>query len=240
MFGRREAAVVPAPFYQPYKKPALNHIYNLLFCDDPELFRSDGTQDALRQAVLSEPPNRRALEEIGNASHVESRFRVLAFNRLRQIRMPVPSKILLGTIIEFPQTLGLDVLASFVDGRMRYINQAEKVCFGEPPPPIELVESNQDLMRVSQIAVNHLVRFGQQLAPRRPPPTDGTVRLTFLVSDGPLVGEASYGTLVEDQFAKPIVAAGSMLLKNLVKYARAEAVDVADLPHLLAARAQQR
>jgi hypothetical protein len=236
MFGRREAAAVPAHFYQPYKNPALNFIYNLLFCDDPGMFRSDGTQEPLHPAVFSEPADRRALEQIGNDTDVESRYRMLAFNRLRQLRISVPSKILLGTIIEFPQTLGLDVLASFVDGRMRYINQAEKICFGEPPPPIKLVERNQDLMRVSQTAVDYLVRLGQPRAPRRPPPK-GTVRLTFLVSDGPLIGEASYGTLVKDQFAKAVIAAGSMLLKELVKYARTEAVDVADLPEILRQRA---
>ena len=54
---------------------------------------------------------------------IESRVRMLAFNRLRAMGLPTPAKQLLGTIIEFPQRGGLDTLAAFADGRVRYINQ---------------------------------------------------------------------------------------------------------------------
>ena len=56
------------------------------------------------------------LETIAGDTAVESRVRVLAFNRLRAMKRPVPTKQLLGTIIEFPQPDGLDTLAAFVDG----------------------------------------------------------------------------------------------------------------------------
>lgn len=78
----------------------------------------------------------------------------------------MPAKQLLGTIIEFPQRNGLDTLAAFVDGRVRYINQTGHPAIFEGAPP-EVVAKANELMRVSQLAVE---AHGPSDAPRRPPP----------------------------------------------------------------------
>ena len=72
-------------------------------------------------SVLSDTATHEMLETIAGDTAVESRVRILAFNRLRAMKRPVPARQLLGTIIEFPQHDGLDTLAAFADGRVRYI-----------------------------------------------------------------------------------------------------------------------
>src|SRR5271169_3169033 len=96
------------------------------------------------------------------------------------MKLPVPPKQLLGTVIEFPQDNGLGTLAAVADGRVRYINQTGKPGIFEGAPP-EVVSKANELMRVSQSAVN---QHGPSGEPRRPPPAGDLVRLSFLVSDG--------------------------------------------------------
>jgi hypothetical protein len=202
-----------APFYRPYGNRSIDFFYNLLFCDNPELFR-DGKQDASAlTTVVSDAATREMLEQIAADPAVESRVRVLAFNRLRAMKLPVPPKHLLGTIIEFPQANGLDTLAAFVDGRVRYINQTGKPGVFEAAPPKVVAKANE-LMRVSQLAVD---LHGPSDEPRRPPPTSDLIRLSFLVSDGLYVGEASYESFMDDPAGEPVLTAGGDLLVQLVE-----------------------
>ena len=207
-FGNRPSS---GPFYRPYRQDAINHIYNLLFCDDPALYRNGRQQGALAE-VLSQTATRETLERIGNDPDVESRVRVLAFNRLRTMNAPVPSRHLLGAIIEVPQDNGLDVLAVFDDKRLRYINQSENVAVFEDTPP-HISAKARALLRHAQTAVN---QTGSSDQPRRPPPRGDVARLTFLVSDGLYFGEGDYDVLIEDPMAAPILGTASELLVMVV------------------------
>jgi hypothetical protein len=88
----------------------------LLFCDNPDLFRSGEQEKSALATVLSGAATREALERIAADPDIESRVRMLVFNRLRAMGLPAPAKQLLGTIIEFPQRGGLDTLAAFATG----------------------------------------------------------------------------------------------------------------------------
>src|SRR5262249_17250810 len=163
-------------------------------------------------AVLSGAATRESLERIAADPAVESRVRVLAFNRLRSMKLPVPRKQLLGTIIEFPQDDGLDTLAAYVDGRVRYINQTGKPgIFGGAQP--QVVAKAKELMRVSQFAVD---RHGPSDEPRRQPPAGDLVRLSFLVSDGLYFGEGSHDVLMDDPVGGLVLTRGGELLVQLV------------------------
>jgi hypothetical protein len=202
-----------APFYRPYRDRSADFLYNLLFCDNPDLFRTDRPDASSLSTVLSGAATREMLEQTANDPAVESRVRVLAFNRLRAMKLPVPPKQLLGTIIEFPQANGLDTLAAFADGRVRYINQTGKPGIFEGAPP-KVVAKAYVLMRVSQVAVD---LHGPSDEPRRPPPASDLVRLSFLVSDGLYVGEASYESFMDDPAGEPVLTAGGDLLVQLVE-----------------------
>jgi len=201
-----------APFYRPYREQAADFLYNLLFCDNPELYRNGKQSDGPLGTVLSGAATREALERIAVDPAVESRVRMLAFNRLRAMNVPTPAKQLLGTIIELPQDGGLDTLAAFADGRVRYINQTGHPGLFEGAPPEVLAKANE-LIRVSQPAVD---RHGPSDEPRRPPPAGDVVRLSFLVSDGLYFGEGSYEVLMDDAEGGPILTVGGELLVRLV------------------------
>ena len=212
LFGSNKNGGPPAPFYRPYKDQTADFLYNLLFCDNPDLFRNDGQDASPLATVLSGTATHEMLETIAGDTAVESRVRILAFNRLRAMKRPVPARQLLGTIIEFPQHDGLDTLAAFVDGRVRYINQTGHPGIFEGAPPNVVAKANE-LMRVSQFAVD---RHGPSDEPRRPPPDGDMVRLSFLVSDGTYVGEGSYEVLIDDPVGGPVLTAGGELLVRLV------------------------
>jgi hypothetical protein len=207
----------PHAFYRPYKNPGINQLYNLLFCDNFSLLAAGDVLDGPLVEVLSDTPDRDTLERIGNDLDIESRVRALAFRRLQAMKMPVPSGRLLGVIIEWPQESGLDVLAAFPDGRLRYINHAEKLAIFEAAPA-DLVEQADELLRVSQHIVN---RSGPWDRPRLPPPQGDLIRMNFLVSDGLYFGQGSHDALMADAFAPPVINGALRLLHMLVDAALA-------------------
>jgi hypothetical protein len=215
LFGRGGNPAISGPFHRPYKSATVNRIYNLLYCDNLSLLKED-RETAPLAAVLSDAAERETLERIGNNLDVESRVRVVAFNRLRAMGKSVPRKRLLGSIVEVPQRLGLDVLAAFPDGSLRYINQSEKLAIFEPPTPPELVEKLEEVLRVSQFIVN---RYQPWDKPRRPPPTGSLIRMTFLASDGIYFGEGRYPDLMADRLAAPVITAAGELLNLTVDVA---------------------
>jgi hypothetical protein len=205
--------------YRPYRSDAANDMYNLLFCDEPARFApKDVSRDAphgVLAAVLAEPSDRVALESIANDRDMESRVRALAFNRLRAMNVEVPARQLLGVILEVPQDRGLDTLAVFADGRMRYINQAEKIAIFEDAPPA-IAQKAQMVLRASQAVVDQI---GPASEPRRAPPTADVTRMTFLVSDGLYFGEAASDDMYADKLGGPVIGNAAELLNLLVEHA---------------------
>ena len=212
LFGRGNGHGPSAPFYRPYGNKAADFLYNLLFCDNPDLFRNGEQEKSALATVLSGAATREAVEMIAVDPDIESRVRMLAFNRLRAMGLPTPAKQLLGTIIEFPQHGGLDTLAAFADGRVRYINQTGHPAIFECAPAGVVGKANA-LMRASQRAVD---RHGPSDEPRRPPPSGDLIRLSFLVSDGLYFCEGSYDVLDDYPEAGPVLTAGGELLVRLV------------------------
>ena len=201
--------------YQPYGESHLNFLYNLLFCDDIDLFKSQNnvSGEGLWSTLLAEQPDITTLRAVASDEGNEGRVRALAYNRLRASGDNVPAKKLLGVIIEVPLQEGLDVLAAFADGGVRYLNHSGKVAvFEGQGNPIEALA--KELIAVSQPVVNQI---GPWDKPRLPPPKPGNVRMTFLVSDGLYFGEGPFSLLQQDQMAGPILAKATQLLQRVVE-----------------------
>ena len=130
--------------------------------------------------MLAEKLDKVALRKIAEDENNEGRVRAIAYNRLRAAGDKVPSKKLLGVIVEVPLQQGLDVLAAFSEGGVRYLNQSGKVAIFEGQGnPVEGLA--KELVSASQPVVNQIGPWEKQ---RLPPPKAGNVRMTFLVSDG--------------------------------------------------------
>ena len=153
-----------------------------------------------------------ALRNIGEGEANEARVRALAFNRLRASGDDVPAKILLGVIIEVPLEQGLDVLAAFAEGGVRYLNQSGKVAIfeGQGHPAEALAK---ELIEVSQPIVNQIGPWDKE----RLPPPQVNVRMSFLVSDGLYFGEGPFEALQADPLAGSLLAKATQLVQRVVE-----------------------
>ena len=207
------SSVMANPPYAPYATDTANAIYNLLFCDDSTAFRAKPGEvpTPWQAALFSTPPNVSAIEALASDASQEGRIRYLAFARLRELGKTVSPKKLLGIIIEVPLDAGLDALAAFSEGGVRYVNQSGKLVV------IEGVESFQPmvtrLFNVSEPVVSHI---GPWNKPRLAPPKLGNVRLTFLVSDGLYFGEGPMSVMQREAIAGPIIHHATELLQAVV------------------------
>ena len=210
-------AADPRAVHEPYAEPHLNFLYNLLFCDDPDLFRNHGRvpNDGPWPVLLAEQPDTAALGRIAEDEANEGRVRALAYNRLRSAGEKVAAKQVLGAIVEVPLKQGLDVLAAFSEGGVRYLNQSGKAAIFEGKGnPVEQLA--MELVSASQAIVD---RIGPWEQSRRPPPKAGDVRMTFLVSDGLYFGEGPFGVMQRDPMAGPFLARAAQLLQRVVELA---------------------
>lgn len=204
-----------AGLYKPYAELHANFLYNLLFCDDINLFKTQGanTNVGLWGTLLAERPDKAALHKVANDVSNEGRVRSIAFNRLRALGESVPPKRLLGVIVEVPLENGLDVLAAFSEGGVRYLNQSGKVAIFEGQGnPLEKMAKK--LVAVSEPIVGKIGPWDKE---RLPPPKSGNVRITFLVSDGLYFGEGPFTVLQRDPMAGPVLSSAAQLLQRAVE-----------------------
>jgi hypothetical protein len=204
-----------AGLYSPYASPETNYFYNLLFCDDIRLFKNrSGEKDSgIWALLLADNPDQAALLRFAADGNNEGRARALAYNRLRLSGGEVPSKQLLGVIVEVPLEKGLDVLAAFSDGGVRYLNQSGKIAvFEREGTPVGRMA--KDLVFSSQHIVDRIGPWDKQ---RLPPPKLGNVRITFLVSDGLYFGEGPFEVLQKDEMAGPVLSKATQLLLKVTE-----------------------
>jgi hypothetical protein len=126
--------------------------------------------------------------------------------------MVVPAHVLLGTIVEVAMSGGLDTLAAYSDGGVRYLNHTGAMSIVEGNPPA--VEAKvRAVLEASRPIVG---KIGPWNKPRLPPPAGDHARLTFLVSDGLYFGEGPFSTLANDPMSADLVRAATALLTVLV------------------------
>jgi hypothetical protein len=190
----------------PYKDSTTNLIYNLLFCDNINLYKNNTKLPYTYpfDILFSETSTISDLQKIIDDSSSDTRLKVLSYNRQLASGHKPNKKELLAVIVEVGLDNGLDVLASFNDGTARYINQTGKILVWETTDEKSL-ELTQDLFLKSQ---NIVTQIGAWDKPRRPAPIKGNVRITFLVSDGLYFGEGPINVLFNDPLASPALTTG--------------------------------
>lgn len=205
--------VYAAQLPEPYGNKEANFIYNLLFCDEASLFKpKNESSPTYWETALFLKPHEEKIREIAENNKEESRIRVLAYNWLRNNNNPVAKGILLGVIVEVPLEKGLDILAAYPDGRVRYINQTGKMTIIEGGSrQIEILA--KELIKNSQPIVTQIVPWDKA---RLPAPAIGNIRLTFLVSDGLYFGEGPFEIMQKEPMAAPIINKATELLQVVV------------------------
>lgn len=198
---------------KPYQDDATNLIYELMFCDHPELFRSRGNTALVYpwDILFATPVDIDGLYRIIQDEETESRVKILAYNAIRSNGEPIGDKELLGVIVEVGLEDGLDALASYKDGSGRYINYTGKMIISDAPDEV-LKDITAQLFRDSMSIVG---RIGPWDGARKPYPVKGNVRISFLVSDGLYFGEGPINVLFNDAMAAPALSSATALMNYM-------------------------
>ena len=200
----------------PYKDSSTNFIYNLLFCDNLNLYKEKIQQPYTYpfDILFSETSSVTDLQKIIDDINSDPRIKVLAYNKQLAGGHNPTKKELLAVIVEVGLEKGLDVLASFNNGAARYINHTGKILVWETTDDIEANKITNDLFSSSQNIVNQIGAWDK---PRKPYPTKGNVRITFLVSDGLYFGEGPIDVLMNDSMSNPALTKATELMQYLTQ-----------------------
>lgn len=198
---------------KPYRDAGLNKIYNLLFCDNVDLYKSETQSTAYPwSTLLAANPDPGELTAIATDQTLESRQQILAYHLLSAKGFPVNSKELLGVIIEVGLGDGLDVVAAFNDGTCRYINHSEKLLVWDT----QTDQSSQLVNQLFSDSITVVNRIGPSDKERGSYPAKGMAKLTFLVSDRLYFGEGPFGALQNDPMAGPVIDSAIQLMSYLI------------------------
>lgn len=196
----------------PYTEPAINTLYEMLFCDELALFSQNTTAPLTGpwQALLNEGTSEAALREMVADAGQPSRIRLLASQQLRSRGVPVAHE-LLGVIVELGLEGGLDVLAAFKDGTARYFNYTGKVLIWESPSP----DSNAIINKLFAESQRIVSQIGLWRKPRKIFPAKGLLRISFLGTDGLYFGEGPIQVMFDDTMSAPAIREATALLQFL-------------------------
>ena len=218
LFKKSSAANQPIqiPLDNPYKDSATNIIYNLIFCDDLALFKANTKTPYSYpfDVLFSESSSIADLQNIIDDADTDPRLKILAYNKQLSKGHKPTKKELLAVIVEVGLDRGLDVLASFKNGTARYINQTGKVLIWETTTDANVNQLTGDLFAKAMDVVKQI---GPWDKPRKPHPSKGNMRLSFLVSDGLYFGEGSMDVLFNDKLASPTLTIATSLMQYLTK-----------------------
>jgi hypothetical protein len=198
-------------FFSPYPEESQNFIYNLLFCDNIELFKKNKEGDLSYpwSVLFSDHAEASELKKIVSDPSQEGRVRMLASNRLKNQE----GKELFGVIIEVGLPDGLDTLAAFSEGGARYINHSGKMIISEGmDAPFD--KKIGHLLMVSKPVAEQIGPWDKD---RLAPPKDGDIRLTFLVSEGLSFGQGPMNVMQGERMAAPIIQAATDLMLKMIE-----------------------
>jgi len=215
-FFKNTPSQIQAFVIDPYKDSTTNLIYNLLFCDNLNLFK-EKTQKPYTypfDILFSDSSSIAEFQKIIDDKNSDPRVKILAYNRQLALGHKPTKKQLLAVIVEVGLDNGLDVLASFNNGTARYINQTGKILVWETTDDKAANKITNELFVNSQNIVNQIGAWNK---PRRPNPTKGNVRITFLVSDGLYFGEGPMDILFNDPMASPALMKATELMQYLTQ-----------------------
>ena len=120
-----------------------------------------------------------------------------------------------GLVLEVEVEGGVDVLAAYVDGRLRYLSHGGRAVIVDTPVPA-LAPQLQALWAAAEPARAQ----ARPWQPDRRWPGPGGVRVAYLHADGARLDEGAFAALQRDPRLGPLLLAGSELLATLLQSLR--------------------
>ncbi len=200
----------------PYNNEAINRVYQMLFCDWIERYKTPHIQDQYPWNILfSASPKQADLQKIIENLNLETRPKILAYRKLADMGNPSPDKKLLGMIIEIALDEGLDTLAAYKDGTARYINHSEKLIVWDAPT--DASKKLTDALFAEGETI--ITKIGPWEFARLTAPEKGNARITLLVSHQLYFGEAPINVLFNDPIGKNAMHQATLVLKLITEAA---------------------
>jgi len=206
MFKKLLAALgvkLKSPSDAPYRTAELNSVHRMLFADEA------GT-------LFGEAPDANVVQAIAQDAAEESRVRLLAAHWLRTNGHVPATPQLLGVVVEVPLEEGMDTLAAYADGRVRYINHTNRVAVFEGAPA-EMAGQAQVLVATAIAAAAKAGEATTSAMPRM-----GQVRFTFLCQDGNRAAVGYFTAIARDELAAPVLQQAQKLLDLVVRQGYAQ------------------
>jgi hypothetical protein len=217
---QRPAPPAPDAYHFPYGKPEFDRVYNLVFNDNLLAWNArHNAAGAPIEPVFADDYREDALRRFAEDELQDSRYRLLAYNRLRRHGVDVGAAKALGVVIEMPQKGGLDTLAASAFGPVIYINQK---------PHITFMEDRKE--RACELGVtlvglcNPLLELAPPAAgPRLPPPSViPQARITVLSNVGRHVFDGTEAELEREVHTFSVLRLGGLVVKTIVDRVLAE------------------
>lgn len=192
----------------------VNIMYELLFGDNTALYQMNQSQNGEYpwNILFAEKKIADELQKIIDDDQLETRIKMLAYSQLRSAGIAIDKKELLAVIVEVGLEQGNDVLASFKDGRARYINQSGRIIIWEAPDNI----SDKLVKKLFEQSMEIVSKIGPWDKQRLSPPRQGNARISFILSDGLYFGEGAINTLFNDPLAAPALQTATELMQFLI------------------------
>jgi hypothetical protein len=203
-------------FNKPQISKTSNLIYDLLFCDDLNLYKKHVKQAEVYpwNILFANDGTNEHLQNLIEDPSIESRVKILAYRKMLASGQTRVKKELLAVIVEVGLNMGNDVLASYRDGTARYINQSGKIIIWEMcDTRSEFLTS--ELFYESENIVKKIGPWDKQA--RLAPPAKGLARITFLMSDGLYFGQAPMEDLFHDSLSGPALNAATLLMQHITE-----------------------
>lgn len=194
----------------PYRNDSTNQVYELMFCDRPEIFRPANNLQQLYpwNILFSAQPDTTELVRLTEDKNLESRIKLLAHHQLMVAGKVSSKRELLGVIAEVGMEGGLDTLAAYSDGTARYINYTESMIIWET----RTTASDKIINHLFDVSLRVVNQIGPWNKPRLAAPQQNDIRLSFLMSDGLYFGQGPLQVLSRDAMGAPVVQAATDLL----------------------------
>jgi hypothetical protein len=151
-----------------------------------------------------------------NKADIESRVKILSYNKLRINNASINTNELLGVIVEVPLENGLDVVACYSDGTARYINQSGKIIVWETDQDQQITNTIKEIFNSANTIYSAIGPWEEK---RLPYPQNDVVRITLLASDGFYFGQGPMNLFFNDQLASPTLNSVTKLLQLLISKA---------------------
>jgi len=199
----RPAGAAAAARSNPYRSAQTNDSYHALFCDDAKFYSPrTGERFMAWHAVLGNSnASPAAVRALALDPRAPSAARALAWHWLRLRSHGVPPQQLNGLVVETGHAQGLDTLAVYADGSVRHF---------EPTGALVCVQA-QDMqmqfaaMRATALAQSMLRTLPRAWGRQAAPVTPGSVRLSFVASDGLYVDEGPLSLMVHERLAGRVI-----------------------------------